>query len=65
VLCSVVVFCVLAQRHAELYERPAAPWSAVAAAGDLFIGRLVFALSGQDRPPALVSSLGEFTGMIT
>jgi hypothetical protein len=65
VLCSVVVFCVLAQRHAEPHARPAAPWFAVSAAGDLFIGRLAFALSGQDRPPALVSSLEEFTGMIT
>ncbi len=44
VLCSVVLFSVLAGRHAERHARPASLWFAVAAAGDLYIGRLSFAL---------------------
>jgi hypothetical protein len=44
VLGSVVLFSVLARRHAEKHARPASLWFAVAAAGDLFIGRLSFAL---------------------
>jgi hypothetical protein len=44
VLSSVVMFSVLAQRHAERHARPAALWFAAAATGDLFIGRLAFAL---------------------
>jgi hypothetical protein len=44
VLSSAVLFSVLAQRHAENHARLASVWFAVAAAGDLFIGRLSFAL---------------------
>src|SRR4051794_37507073 len=44
VLCSVALFPVLANRHAEKHARAASLWFAVAAVGDLFIGRLAFAL---------------------
>jgi hypothetical protein len=43
-LCSVALFSVLVHRHAEHRERLASLCFAVTATGDLFIGRLTFAL---------------------
>ena len=55
VLGSVVLFSVLAHRHAEKHARLASLWFAVAAAGDLFIGRLSFALGVTCGLAALVA----------